>query len=135
MDKAPNPGILLQIKELLLEIAANDVCRDRVAPKNERAKELGELIASAIGATHGSLAGETQTGNAGVFDSVTIAAQPTVFADCAFTVVMAWQMRMEEARPIKIEVAFHNTRCPGNEWGDHCLLAIRTLPKVAKKAD
>ena len=126
-----NPISPIQIRKLLADIASTDRRDGYVAPTNERAEQLGDLIASEIGAQRSRLAQEARAGEVNQLGPHKIPARPDDFANHAWLLIERWLPEMRTWNSKRVEVAIHNTICNNdNSWGDHCILVIRSCPKV-----
>ena len=113
------------IDALLRDIAMTDLRDGYVAPNKARARELGALIAAEAAAELCDLTEEDCAGKTGPHIVNQSAAAREAFAANLQPRIANVIKTLRERRANRIDVAFHNTVCLGNEWGDQVLLAIR----------
>ncbi len=113
------------IDTLLRDIARTDIRDGFVAPSKARARELGALIAAESAAELCDLTEEDCAGKTEPHIVNQSAAAREVFAADLQPRIANVIKEIKERRANRIDVAFHNTVCLGNEWGDQVLLAIR----------
>ena len=113
------------IDALLRDIARTDIRDGYVVPNKARARQLGALIAAETEAALCDLTEEDCAGKTEPHIVNQSAAARDAFAANLRPRIANVIKAIKEKRAKRIDVAFHNTVCLGNEWGDQVLLAIR----------
>jgi hypothetical protein len=113
------------IAEFLREIAHLDIRDDYVAPKDDVSKRLETEIQRKCNCIPSLLIAEYATGKAKRMDRKFISADPSTFADDTLAEIDRISSNLKQIGAKQFEVAFHNTPCEPNEWGDQIVFVVR----------
>ncbi len=113
------------IEPLIKDILQHDLRGEYVAPNPKREKELGELIAKEVGATLECLCEEDRRRKTEHHIIYSFSARRSAFEFQANPHIEKIINELKAKKAGKIDVAFFNRVCTGNEWGDLARIAVR----------
>lgn len=113
------------IADYLRDIARLDICDGYVAPRSDVSKRLERDIQRRNNCIPAALHAELGAGKAKRMDRKFISANPVTFAVDTLAEIDRISTTLKQIGATQFEVAFHNTLCESNEWGDQIILAVR----------